>query len=103
MSVRSADPSHVPYPLSNCPQVLPQSSLSPCSRICRLGDPSKLPSPLLSAGSAYKKRGGFPSQAIPACVPPDTRSSRGFPTMDTKCLEGGPPPDRGLVRRLRRG
>src|SRR5919107_549088 len=96
MSVRSADPSHVPYPLSNCPQVLPQSSLSPCSRICRLGDPSKLPSHLLSAGSAYRKRGGFPSQAIPACVPPDTRSSQGCLTKDTKCLAGGLRLDRGL-------
>src|SRR5215212_3661053 len=96
MSVTSADPFHVPYPLSNCPQVLPQSSLSPCSRICRLVHPSKLPSHLLSAGSAYRKRGGFLSQAILACVLPDTRFSQGYLTKDTKCLAGGSHPDPGL-------
>src|SRR5918996_3453156 len=93
MSVRSADPSLEPSPLPTCPQDLPQSALSPCSGICHLVSPSKLPSPLLSAGSAGRKRGGFPSQAIPACVPPDRRSSPGYLTRDTKCLAGGLHPD----------
>src|SRR5215208_1229190 len=87
MSVTSADPYHELSPLPNHPQLLPQSSLLPCSRICRLGDPSKLPSPLLSARSACRKRGGFPSLAIPACVPPDTRSSPVHLTREGRFLE----------------
>src|SRR5215208_5349218 len=93
MSVRSADPSHELSPLPNRPQLLPQSALSPCSGICRLVGPSKLPSPLLSARLAGRKRGGFPSQAIPACALPDRRFSLGYLTRDTKCLGGGSPPD----------
>src|SRR5215208_4788563 len=93
MSVRSADPCHEPSPLPNRPQLLPQSSLSPCSGICRPVGPSKLPSPLLSAGLAGRKQGGFPSQAIPACALPNTRFSLGYLTTDKKCPVGGLPPD----------
>src|SRR5215212_710695 len=102
MSARSADPSHEPSLLPNRPQLLPQSALSPCSGICRLVGPSKLPSPLLSARLACRKLGGFPYQAIPACVPPDTRSSQGSLTMDMMCLEGGSPPDPELLKSQRR-
>src|SRR5215208_3012132 len=102
MSVTSADPSLVPSPLPTCPQLPPQTSVSPCSGICRLGDPSKLSSPLLPARSACRKRGGFPSQAIPACVPPDRRSSPGYLTTDMRCQGGGSPPDPGLLKSRRR-
>src|SRR5829696_427931 len=93
MSVTSADPSLVPSPLPTCPQLPPQTSVSPCSGICRLGDPSKLPSLLLQARLACRKQGGFPSLAIPACVPPHTRSSPGSLTTDMRCQAGGSPPD----------
>src|SRR5215208_1490045 len=96
MSVRSADPCHEPSPLPNRPQLLPQSSLSPCSGICRLVGPSKSPSPLLSAGLAGRKRGGFQYLAIPAYVLPDRRSSPGYLTTDMQYLGGGSPPDLGL-------
>src|ERR671910_1841752 len=97
MFVRSVDPSHEPSPLPTCPQDLSQSALSPCSGICHLVSPSKLPSPLLSACSDGRKRGGFPSPAIPACVPPDRHFSPGYLTRDMRSLAGGLHPDPGLL------